>query len=253
MSGTGQRNTAAPTRLTPIANDQPIGQSSDGQTLVFGSPYFTQMITRILAYLGQPTSSSNLTTTVGGNTTNLTVTEQLSQLQTIVSNIQVSPGALISGLSSRVAAVEATLALLFRRPEKPTQPIAGFPSAPAAPVDESGGTGPTGPTGAGGPTGPSGGPTGATGSTGATGPSGGPTGPTGVTGPTGPTGNTGVTGSTGSTGTTGATGPPPVSLFGPTSSRPSSPTTGQSYFDTTLGLPIWWNSGVWVNAQGTPS
>lgn len=27
--------------------------------------------------------------------------------------------------------------------------------------------------------------------------------------------------------------------------------TGQFYFDTTLGIPIWWNGTNWVNASGT--
>ena len=26
---------------------------------------------------------------------------------------------------------------------------------------------------------------------------------------------------------------------------------GQFYFDTTLGIPIWWNGAVWKNASGT--
>jgi hypothetical protein len=26
--------------------------------------------------------------------------------------------------------------------------------------------------------------------------------------------------------------------------------TGQTYFDTTLGIPIWWNGTNWVNASG---
>jgi hypothetical protein len=26
---------------------------------------------------------------------------------------------------------------------------------------------------------------------------------------------------------------------------------GQIYFDTTLGIPIWWNGTVWKNASGT--
>jgi hypothetical protein len=26
---------------------------------------------------------------------------------------------------------------------------------------------------------------------------------------------------------------------------------GQTYFDTTLGIPIWWNGTVWKNASGT--
>lgn len=28
--------------------------------------------------------------------------------------------------------------------------------------------------------------------------------------------------------------------------------TGQTYFDTTLGIPIWWNGTVWINAAGAP-
>jgi hypothetical protein len=26
---------------------------------------------------------------------------------------------------------------------------------------------------------------------------------------------------------------------------------GQMFFDTTLGIPIWWNGAVWKNASGT--
>ena len=43
--------------------------------------------------------------------------------------------------------------------------------------------------------------------------------------------------------------------------KPSSGTTanrptlqlqiGQTYYDTTLGIPIWWNGTVWKNASGT--
>jgi|SRR5580700_2732027 hypothetical protein len=164
MSGTGQRNTAAPTRLTPIATDQPIGQSAGGETLIFGSPYFTQMITRILAYLGQPGSGTGAVTSGG---TTLTISEQLSQLQTSVATLQAQPGALVSGLSSRVAALETEVARLRLFTLRP--PVAAVPSTfPSAPSAFTGITGPTGPTG--------GGPTGATGATG----------PAGVTGPTGP-------------------------------------------------------------------
>jgi len=38
---------------------------------------------------------------------------------------------------------------------------------------------------------------------------------------------------------------------GSTVSRPSGPVTGQRFFDTTLGLPIWWNGTAWINAAGT--
>lgn len=44
-----------------------------------------------------------------------------------------------------------------------------------------------------------------------------------------------------------------VNLYGTTAQRPASPSIGQQYFDTTLGLPIYWNSDPrWVNGQGNP-
>lgn len=43
--------------------------------------------------------------------------------------------------------------------------------------------------------------------------------------------------------------------YGTTANRPANtPTplaTGQTYYDTTLGIPIWWNGTVWKNASGT--
>lgn len=44
--------------------------------------------------------------------------------------------------------------------------------------------------------------------------------------------------------------------FGTTGARPAGTTlvkTGQMYFDTTLGFPVWWNGTTWVNSVGTPS
>jgi len=38
---------------------------------------------------------------------------------------------------------------------------------------------------------------------------------------------------------------------GVTGSRPGSPTTGQRYFDTTIGLPIWYDGTNWIDAAGT--
>jgi len=43
---------------------------------------------------------------------------------------------------------------------------------------------------------------------------------------------------------------------GTTANRPISTTfiklqIGQLYFDTTLGLPIWWNGTDWIDASGT--
>jgi hypothetical protein len=40
---------------------------------------------------------------------------------------------------------------------------------------------------------------------------------------------------------------------GTTGSRPGSPTLYQTYFDTTLGLPVWWSGSNWVNAAGVIS
>lgn len=39
-------------------------------------------------------------------------------------------------------------------------------------------------------------------------------------------------------------------LAGTTPNRPSSPRTGEAFFDTSLALPIWWNGSAWVNASG---
>lgn len=61
MSGTGVPDFLAPTRLTPVAADQAIGKGADGSD-VMPSMYFSQMIQRILSFLGQPASSSNGTT-----------------------------------------------------------------------------------------------------------------------------------------------------------------------------------------------
>lgn len=41
-----------------------------------------------------------------------------------------------------------------------------------------------------------------------------------------------------------------VTANGLTATRPTNPTTGQFYFDTDLGYPIWWFNGNWVDAQG---
>lgn len=43
-----------------------------------------------------------------------------------------------------------------------------------------------------------------------------------------------------------------VPASGDTASRPlTSLAVGQFYFDTDLGLPIWWNGTDWVDATGT--
>ena len=39
---------------------------------------------------------------------------------------------------------------------------------------------------------------------------------------------------------------------GITADRPTAALhVGETYFDTTLGVPIWWNGTAWVNASGT--
>lgn len=44
-----------------------------------------------------------------------------------------------------------------------------------------------------------------------------------------------------------------VPNFGPSSARPTvGLLVGQIFFDTTLGIPIWWNGLEWINALGQP-
>lgn len=40
---------------------------------------------------------------------------------------------------------------------------------------------------------------------------------------------------------------------GVTASRPATPIAYESYFDTDIGLPIWWTGATWVNAAGIPA
>lgn len=100
MSGSGQSGSGAPSHLTPIAMDQPIGMSEDGKA-VLPTYWFGQMITRILAYLGQPVSGSGSS---GGS--NLTIGEQIAALQTSIDILE-SAGSTVAGLASRVAELEA--------------------------------------------------------------------------------------------------------------------------------------------------
>lgn len=42
-------------------------------------------------------------------------------------------------------------------------------------------------------------------------------------------------------------------MSGDTASRPSlALIVGDTFFDTDLGIPIWWDGTQWVNASGTP-
>ena len=40
---------------------------------------------------------------------------------------------------------------------------------------------------------------------------------------------------------------------GGTSSRPISPSTGQLYFDSDIGKPVWYNGTQWIDATGVPA
>lgn len=42
-----------------------------------------------------------------------------------------------------------------------------------------------------------------------------------------------------------------VTNNGATANRPSNPVTGQSFFDTQIGKPIWRNGSNWVDATGS--
>lgn len=44
-----------------------------------------------------------------------------------------------------------------------------------------------------------------------------------------------------------------LTTSGPTAARPTASFVGQPYFDTTLGLPVWWSGATWVNASGAPA
>ena len=41
-----------------------------------------------------------------------------------------------------------------------------------------------------------------------------------------------------------------VTLHGATANRPRSSVLGQSYYDTTIGKPIWWNGSTFKDAAG---
>lgn len=48
--------------------------------------------------------------------------------------------------------------------------------------------------------------------------------------------------------------PLPVAIqggSGSTEDRPSTPNVGQFYFDTDLGIPIWYDGENWVDSSGT--
>lgn len=97
MSGTGIPDFLAPTRLTPVAADQAIGTAADGSSIM-PSMYFSQMIQRILSYLGQPASS------VDGQT----LTDQVIAVATIA-NTALSVAS--SAQSSAASAISLTAAL----------------------------------------------------------------------------------------------------------------------------------------------
>lgn len=107
MSGTGQPGNAAPARLTPLAQDQPLGHTEDGKP-VYAEMWFRNALQRLQAFLGQPASPTS-----GGGGAGLTVSEQLSSLSNQISQLQVTGGS-TTGLTARVAAIEAAAALAVR-------------------------------------------------------------------------------------------------------------------------------------------
>ena len=100
MSGTGTEDFRAPTRLTPIAGDQPIGYYDEAAGGVLPSTYFTQMLQRIISYLGQPTEN---------NPPGQTISSQVGDLNELVALAANGPGPAVPGLNARVSAVEAAL------------------------------------------------------------------------------------------------------------------------------------------------
>jgi hypothetical protein len=45
----------------------------------------------------------------------------------------------------------------------------------------------------------------------------------------------------------------PLPTLGPTNARPPLPTLGQTYYDTTLERPLWWDGEGWAAATGDPA
>ena len=112
MSGTGQKGSSAPAYLTPMAPGQPIGETADGKAIL-PSFYFSQMIVRILAYLGQPVGSSS---SGGGGT--LTIGEQIAALQESITLLE-SANLSSAALAGRLAALEDVVSgvrISVRRP-----------------------------------------------------------------------------------------------------------------------------------------
>ena len=112
MSGTGQKGSSAPAYLTPMAPGQPIGETADGKAIL-PSFYFSQMIVRILAYLGQPVGSSS---SGGGGT--LTIGEQIAALQESITLLE-SANLSSAALAGRLAAHEDVVSgvrISVRRP-----------------------------------------------------------------------------------------------------------------------------------------
>ena len=112
MSGTGQKGSSAPAYLTPMAPGQPLGETADGKAIL-PSFYFSQMIVRILAYLGQPVGSSS---SGGGGT--LTIGEQIAALQESITLLE-SANLSSAALAGRLAALEDVVSgvrISVRRP-----------------------------------------------------------------------------------------------------------------------------------------
>lgn len=53
-------------------------------------------------------------------------------------------------------------------------------------------------------------------------------------------------------GSTTVINPATLPQGGDTADRPVSPVLYQTYYDTTLGYPVYWNGTAWVNSAGVP-
>lgn len=100
MSGSGTNNFSAPSQLSTISGDQPLGSTTDGKP-VMPSFYFLQFLQRILSYIGQPVGNSGITLTTTAVEALSTAQEALSQ----TTNIQQVSLSLQAQLVTGVAAV----------------------------------------------------------------------------------------------------------------------------------------------------
>lgn len=126
MSGTDQPGFRAPSRLTPIAMDQPIGHDMSGGK-VMPTPYFAQMLQRILSYVGQPPTS-------GAGAGGVTISEALSTVTNNVVENQFTLKAADLGQAAQSEAMERAFEQLAGRLPGLPAPVASRGRAADAPI-----------------------------------------------------------------------------------------------------------------------